>query len=129
MARILVVDDEPDVRELFNITLKMAGHETVTSKDGQEAIDHLEDDEEFELVLLDLMMPRLDGFGFLEHVREHMEDKPLRVLIATAKLLEDSDREKLERWPVVGILNKGDLDIGQMVTIIANALQADPLGS
>ena len=125
MARILVVDDEPDVRELFNITLKMAGHVTETAKDGVEAVDKLEENIP-DLILLDLMMPRLDGFGLLSHIRKEMDEKPLRVLIATAKVLEDSDQEKLSSWPVVGVLNKGELDIGQMVVIVRSALDKDP---
>ncbi len=126
MARILVVDDEPDVRELFNITLKMAGHTTDTAKDGLEAVDRLAKDIP-DLILLDLMMPHLDGFGLLDHIRKQMDSKPVRVLVATAKVLEDSDREKLSTWPVVGVLNKGELDIGAMVGIISTALSKNPL--
>lgn len=125
MARILVVDDEPDVRELFNITLKMAGHNTETAKDGVEAVDKLDGDVP-DLILLDLMMPRLDGFGLLKHIRSEMDSTPMRVLIATAKVLEDQDKERLSTWPVVGVLNKGELDIGAMVGIISTALERDP---
>lgn len=126
MAQILVVDDEPDVRELFNITLTMAGHNTETARDGMEAVDKLAVGVP-DLVLLDLMMPRLDGFQLLDHIRENMSSKPMRVLIATAKVLEETDQEKLGSWPVVGVLNKGELDIAQMVTIVANALSKNPL--
>jgi CheY-like chemotaxis protein len=126
VARILIVDDEPDVRELFNITLKMAGHTTETAKHGLEAVDKLAMDIP-ELIVLDLMMPHLDGFGLLNHIRTKMASKPIRVIIATAKVLEDSDQEKLGSWPVVGVLNKGELDIGQMVLIVTSALARNPL--
>ena len=125
MARILVVDDEPDVRELFNITLKMAGHTTETVRDGMEAVDKLADNSP-DLIVLDLMMPRLDGFGLLSHIRGELTDRPLRVLVATAKVLEETDQERLSSWPVVGVLNKGELDIAQMVTIVSNALAKNP---
>jgi len=121
VARILVVDDEPDVRELFNITLKMAGHETETVKHGLEAVEKLATDTP-DLIVLDLMMPHMDGFTFLSHVRTEMPTKPMRVLVATAKVLEDADQERLGDWPVVGILNKGELDIGQMVLVVSTAL-------
>jgi CheY-like chemotaxis protein len=126
VARILVVDDEPDVRELFNITLKMAGHTTETAKDGVDAVTKLEN-EIPDLVLLDLMMPRLDGFGLLTHIRSKMDTKPMRVLVATAKVLEEMDKDALASWPVVGVLNKGELDIGRMVTIVSDALGTNPL--
>ena len=128
MARILIVDDEPDVRELFNITLKMAGHVTDTAKHGLEAVDKLKVMPEMpELIVLDLMMPHLDGFGLLTHIRNEMTAKPFRVLVATAKVLEESDQEKLSTWPVVGVLNKGELDIGRMVMIVTTALGKSPM--
>lgn len=126
MARVLIVDDEPDVRELFNITLKMAGHATETSKDGMEAVDRLANGDIPDLILLDLMMPRLDGYGLLQHIRTTMDSKPVRVLVATAKVLEDADNQKLSSWPVVGVLNKGELDISAMVTVISTALSKEP---
>ncbi|HLV44400.1 MAG TPA: response regulator [Aggregatilineales bacterium] len=121
MAHILVVDDEPDVRELFNITLKMAGHQTDTARDGLEAVGKLADRWP-DLILLDLMMPRMDGFAFLSHVREKAVDQPMRVLVATAKLLNDADKQRLTAWPVVGVLNKGELDIARMVGVVSTAL-------
>lgn len=129
MTHIMVVDDEPDVRELFNITLKMAGFATTIAKNGMEAVEVLQTNGHPDLVLLDLMMPHMDGFGFVKFVRENYSDQPFRVLVATAKLLEPEDQEFLGRWPVVGILNKGDLDIGQMVTVVNNALDRDPYQS
>ncbi len=126
MAHILIVDDETDVRELFNITAKMAGHVTNTAADGLEALNQLEKQRP-DLVLLDLMMPRLDGFGFLARVRSEMAEEPLRVLVATAKVLDDDDRINLKTWPVVGILNKGDLDVGQMMMLVRQALTKDPV--
>lgn len=124
-GKILIVDDEPDVRELFNITLKMAGFATTTARDGLEGIESLNDGLP-DLIVLDLMMPNLDGFGFLERLRKEMEDDPLRVLVATAKLLEEADHTRLSSWPVVGVLNKGELDIGRMVTVVTKALEASP---
>ena len=122
---ILIVDDEPDVRELFNITLKMAGFTTTTARDGLEAAETLAK-EIPDLVLLDLMMPNLDGFGLLERLRKEHEDDEMRVLVATAKILEEADRTRLSDWPVVGVLNKGELDIGRMVTVVNNALKSSP---
>lgn len=127
MAQILVVDDEPDVRELFNITLKMAGHQTETARDGQEAVDKLTASPSApDLILLDLMMPRMDGFEFLTHIRKTDDKTPMRVLIATAKTLEDIDRQMLATWPVVGVLNKGDMDVAQMVGVVTSALTKNP---
>jgi CheY-like chemotaxis protein len=118
---ILVVDDEPDVRELFKITLSMAGYRTQVAKDGLEAIDAISK-ESPQLIVLDLMMPRLDGFGVLTKLREEEANGKLKVLIATAKTLNDGDKEHLDSWPVVGVLNKGELDIAKMVVDVQQLL-------
>ena len=118
---ILIVDDEPDVRELFKITLTMAGYRTAGVADGLEAIDEIAK-ETPELIVLDLMMPRLDGFGVLEKLRKNRPSGDLKVLIATAKILGDGDKEKLDSWPVVGVLNKGELDIAKMVVEVKGLL-------
>ena len=118
---ILVVDDEPDVRELFKITLNLAGYRTVVAGDGLEAMEAIAK-ESPSLILLDLMMPRLDGFGVLDKLRENKPNGELKVLIATAKTLNDNDKQRLADWPVVGVLNKGELDIPKMVTDVKNLL-------
>lgn len=125
-GKILVVDDEPDMRELFNITLTMAGFKTMTAKDGQEAVDRLSEGLP-DLVVLDLMMPRLDGFGFLGHVRKNMADKPMRVLVATAKVLEEADHEQLDAWPVFDVLDKDKFDIPQFIKSVSDILTKNPL--
>lgn len=125
MARILVVDDERDVRELFNITLKMAGHTTETARDGVEAVHKLADPLP-DLILLDLMMPHMDGFAFLAHLRDQLDDRPLRVLVATAKVLDENDQRQLTAWPVVGVLSKAELDIAQVVSVVGRVLTKDP---
>lgn len=122
-AYILIVDDEPDVRELFKITLGYAGYRINVAKDGLEAIGSIEE-ERPELIVLDLMMPHLDGFGVLSNLRENRSngDESLKVIVATAKSLDDKDMAALSDWPVVGVLNKGELDIAKMVIDVRAAL-------
>ena len=122
---ILVVDDEPDVRQLFKITLSMAGYKTAVAGDGLEAMEAIAK-EAPQLILLDLMMPRLDGFGVLDKLRQDKPNGSLKVLVATAKSLDDGDKERLKSWPVVGVLNKGELDIAQMVHIVKKLLSDEP---
>ncbi len=82
MSRILVVDDEPTVRELMRAVLEGAGHETVGAADGNEALEALAGGG-FDLILTDVMMPGLDGFALLGHVRESHPDVPV-VLVTGA---------------------------------------------
>jgi CheY-like chemotaxis protein len=68
MARILVVDDEPDVLLFVRIYLTAAGHETVLAADGEQALERLQE-EAIDLVLLDVCMPVMDGWTVLESIR------------------------------------------------------------
>lgn len=65
--RVLVADDEDSIRLLLTRVLRRAGFETAEADDGRAAIETL-DQERFDAVVLDLMMPRVDGFGVLDHV-------------------------------------------------------------
>lgn len=80
MTRVLVVDDEPIVRELECAVLDLAGYETVGVSSGDKAVDLLDGDR-FDLVVTDVTMPGLDGFGLLAHVVGHHPGLP--VLLVT----------------------------------------------
>lgn len=65
--RVLVADDEDSIRMLVSRVLRRAGFDAVEANDGRYAIEQL-DGGEFDAVVLDLMMPRVDGFGVVEHL-------------------------------------------------------------
>ena len=69
--RILVVDDEQTVRDFLQRTLEEAGYDVITATNGQEALDKISQFD-VSLVLLDIMMPGLDGFEVLELMPQHL---------------------------------------------------------
>jgi DNA-binding response OmpR family regulator len=79
--KVLVVDDEPMVREVLTRYLAREGFEVSTAADGEEALDRIPDVEP-DLVLLDLMLPRVDGFEVFRRLRE---DRPTPVIMLTAR--------------------------------------------
>ncbi len=79
--RILIVDDEPNVRLVFRTALATLGAEITVAEDGESALDRLER-QSFDLVLLDLKMPHVDGMETLRRLRERGDDTP--VVIVTA---------------------------------------------
>ncbi|MEJ5946243.1 response regulator transcription factor [Pseudokineococcus basanitobsidens] len=81
-ARLLVVDDEPNIRELLSTSLRFAGFEVHTAQDGHEALRQAERVRP-DLLVLDVMMPDLDGFAVTRRLRERGRDTP--VLFLTAK--------------------------------------------
>lgn len=83
MARILVVDDHSSIRRLITLALEDRGHECEEAANGTEAIECLADGE-YDAVVLDLMMPVVDGFGVLESL-DGDPPSPVLVLTATAQ--------------------------------------------
>lgn len=80
MRRILIVEDEPDIQELLCAYLREAGYETAVAGDGVAALS-LFQSQSFDLVLLDLMLPRIDGFGVCELIRRQSQ---VPILMLTA---------------------------------------------
>ncbi|HEX9061009.1 MAG TPA: response regulator transcription factor [Clostridia bacterium] len=70
MVRVLVVEDEEDIRDFLIINLKRAGYESIEVGTGEEAIELLGRDAAFRVVLLDIMLPGMDGFKVLKRIRE-----------------------------------------------------------
>jgi two-component system OmpR family response regulator len=82
--RVLIVDDEPMMRELISTRLSLAGYQTVEACDGYEGLDKLRD-QNIGVMVLDLDMPRLDGFGVLREMKRmgHLERTPAMILTAS----------------------------------------------
>jgi len=89
---ILVVDDEKSMARALELKLGFEGFETRSAPDGQSALDIIEK-EYIDLILLDLMMPRLDGFRFLEILKQRKNKVPLIVLTNLSQS-EDEDRAR-----------------------------------
>ncbi len=104
---IAIVDDNPDVRRLIRRILQSQGefilHEATN---GREAID-LARKEHPNLIILDLMMPELDGFSVLEALEADPDTADIPVIVVTAKELTSAEKERL-RGHVQSLMQKGD---------------------
>ena len=90
MFHILVVDDDKNTRRLFRAVLENAGYTVSAASDGAEALD-LMDSEHIDLVVLDIMMPHMDGYEFTKALREVENNLP--ILMVSAKQLPE-DKKK-----------------------------------
>jgi len=90
MFHILVVDDDKNTRRLFRAVLENAGYTVSTASDGAEALE-LMDGEHIDLVVLDIMMPHMDGYKFTKALREVENNLP--ILMVSAKQLPE-DKKK-----------------------------------
>src|SRR3954454_14357643 len=87
MADVLVVDDDPDLRELLVFSLEDDGHTVRVAGDGDEALAALEAKAP-DCLVLDIMMPGLEGFGVLRRPRQQGLSPEMRILIFTCKTAE-----------------------------------------
>ena len=92
---VLVVEDDADIRERLRAMLDQDGWQVATAADGREALDMAVRGMP-SLVLLDLMMPGMDGFAFLRALRAHPEGRLVPVVVLTAKDVTKEDRLRLQ---------------------------------
>ena len=86
MARVLVIDDEPDVRWLLRLSLERVGHEVILAEDGLRGVA-MAQRQRPDVIVLDLMMPVMDGYGVLEALGKDTRKAALPVLVLTAKAI------------------------------------------
>jgi CheY-like chemotaxis protein len=81
--RILIIDDDRDIRDVLNAVLTADGHLFIEATDGVEGLDRLSAGARPSVILLDMMMPRLDGEGFLKQMRSNPNTADIPVVILT----------------------------------------------
>jgi len=84
MAKIVIAEDEPDIRELIAFTLRFAGYEVVTGNNGDEGY-HLTKAERPDLVMLDVRMPKLTGYEACKRIKAEPELANIPVIFLSAK--------------------------------------------
>ncbi|WP_137043713.1 response regulator [Pseudolabrys sp. FHR47] len=112
-STILIVDDDAHVRELVSNTVRGAGMTPAQAANGREALGWLSNHQPPALVLLDLMMPEVDGFAFLEQVRDIDSMKDVPIVVLTAKDLTDEERAFLAERTLL-VLSKSGQPIGTL---------------
>src|SRR5262249_29377711 len=113
---ILVVDDDAAMREVCRRTLTKAGWQVVEAEDGRAALDCLAEQRP-SLILLDLLMPVMDGFGFLKQVRGHERWRAIPVIVVTAKDLTEQERKGLT-GSVLDVLEKQKWGLEELLSEI-----------
>jgi DNA-binding response OmpR family regulator len=87
MADILVIDDDPDIRRLLTVILEQEGHNVSSAGDGEKALE-LINKQSPDLCVLDVMMPKKDGFMVLKELRSSGQRESTKVLLLTARTAE-----------------------------------------
>jgi CheY-like chemotaxis protein len=105
MPRALVVDDDDSIREITQLALEVvAGWEVVTAESGAQAID-LAAEHQPDVVVLDLMMPGMDGLTTFRHLQAQESTAGIPVVLLTAKV-QVGDRQLWDEMAVAGVISK-----------------------
>jgi CheY-like chemotaxis protein len=119
-ATVLVIDDEQDARQVIRDMLAGTHYQVIEASDGRAGLEVLQT-QPVDLVLLDLMMPELDGFAVLEHIRGDQRTREVPVIVVTANDLTDEEQQWLMERSLYCV-QKGQLEITRLILIIEQLL-------
>jgi len=120
-AKVLVVEDDEPTRDLIRRTLENRGNIVSEAGNGQIALDSLEVDRP-DVVVLDLMMPVMDGFGFLHALRADPRFTELPVIVATARTLDEAERRDLAHT-AQQVIEKSAHTRHELIALIGDQIQ------
>ena len=121
--RVLVADDDQSIRQLLGTIIRRERLEVDLAADGADAIEHLRK-REYSVILLDLMMPRIDGFGVIEFLRTHPAPHKPVVIVITA--YADQRFKEVDAEIVSGVLRKpfDVAEVGSLVRLCINGFKS-----
>ena len=113
---ILIVEDEENLAQALNVSLQKNNFSTAIAKNGSEAIDMLKK-EKYDLILLDIIMPKMDGFSLLEIIRGDGNETPV---IITSNLGQGEGRGIADKFDVLHYFVKSDSNLKEIIEYIKN---------
>ena len=123
MAKVLVVDDEPNIVLSLEFLMEQAGFEVVTAEDGEQALARVNESQP-DLLLLDISLPGMSGFDVLERLRGEAATAQLAIIMLTAHG-RDVEREKgmaLGADDLCGWCRAGDHGVHRMIPLLPNGI-------
>jgi PAS domain S-box-containing protein len=127
-ATVMVVEDDIETQEIIRRLLENAGIQVMVAENGRVALERLAESQPG-LILLDLMMPEMDGFQFVDHVRQHEAWRAIPIVVVTAKDLTAEDRLRLNGY-VTEIIQKDSIGqeelLAEVSKMVKTRLQKSP---
>lgn len=121
MAKIMLVEDDNNLREIYGARLLAEGHEIVTAKDGEEALA-IAVKEKPELIISDVMMPKISGFDMLDILRNAPETKFTKVIMMTA-LSQTEDKARADSLGADRYLVKSQVTLEDVARVVRDVLE------
>lgn len=118
---IFIIEDDNFLQGLEITKLRKSGYEVVSAFNGEEALKIIESDQKIDMIILDLMMPKFDGFKFLEKIKSEEKYKNIPVIIFS-NLYEESDIEKTKKLGANDFMVKANFTLDDLSGKIKNLI-------
>lgn len=119
---LLLIEDNPLLTSMYQAALEKAGFEVVFAHDGESGLSLIHEKKP-DAIILDILMPGIDGFTVLKDLRDNKETKDIKVIVLTV-LTKKEDIEKARKMGVVDYLIKSELTLAEIVEKIKSHFQA-----
>ncbi len=117
---ILLVDDDLTLREMYEERMKVEGFKIIQATNGEEALGKARENKP-DIILLDIMMPKVNGFDVLKELKSNPELKDIPVIVLTA-LIQDVDRVQGKKLGAADYIVKSETMPGEVIAKIKNAI-------
>lgn len=124
MVKILIVEDDNNLREIYGARLEAEGYQIVGASDGEEALA-IAIRERPDLIISDIMMPKISGFDMLDILRSTPETKDVKVIVMTA-LSQDEDRRRGEQLGADKYVVKSQVTLDDVVSMVEEIIATIP---
>jgi DNA-binding response OmpR family regulator len=122
--RIMIIDDDQQIREMYQVALEMQDYEIILCSDGKKALDDLtKNKNKPDLVLLDVMMPKMHGLDVLDRIRSESSTKNIKVIMLSA-ISDEAIKKKAAQYGISSYLVKSELSMSEIIEKISATLNS-----
>ncbi len=121
MAKIIIVEDDPMISEIYQKKFSASGYDVIMADSGKQALDLIKKNDKVDLILLDLVMPKMDGFEVIRRIRSGDHNRDAKIIIFS-NLSQREDQEKAFKLGANGFIIKSDYTPSALVKEISRIL-------
>ncbi|KKS30527.1 MAG: Two component transcriptional regulator, winged helix family [Parcubacteria group bacterium GW2011_GWA2_43_11] len=121
--RICIIDDDPFLLDMYNLKFQQSGYDVVCFTDSTKALEAMRTDGKYDVVLLDLVMPKVDGFEVLQTIRQENLCGEHVVIVILSNQGQEKDISRAEEFGIDGYLIKANTLPSEVLEYVRNLLQ------
>jgi DNA-binding response OmpR family regulator len=121
---IMIVDDDPQIREIYQVALEMQDYEIIAEPDGKKALDALvKNSKKPDLILLDVMMPKIHGLDVLNTIKTNPATKGIKVIMLSA-ISDETAKKKAVEYGAYSYIVKSEFSMADVIKKVSEAINS-----